>query len=270
MLKVHPSNYRVVGFTAGARAGRARDARAPLGDPARLRPRLRPARPAAGLLSDEPSAADRPRRRAPTSWCSPATSCSAARRPGSCSAGRSSSNASGATRSPAPCGWTRCRSPRWSVVLGLHAAERRDELPVWRMLRESPTEVRRRAELLARALDGDLEGAHVVASESTVGGGSVPGTVASVVRRRGPGAGPRRDGRPLALGPPDRVLPGRPSAACCSTSGRWRTTTCRTSCERSGTRSRGTTCRRWTDAAPQRSRISSSRPPATSTTASRA
>jgi L-seryl-tRNA(Ser) seleniumtransferase len=63
------------------------------------------------------------------------------------------------------------------VVLGLHAAERRDELPVWRMLRESPTEVRHRAELLSRSLDGDLEGARVVASESTVGGGSVPGTV---------------------------------------------------------------------------------------------
>ena len=78
------------------------------------------------------------------------------------------------------------------VVLGLHAAERRDELPVWRMLRESPTEVRHRAELLARALDGDLEGAHVVPSESTVGGGSVPGTVlpsfAVEVRAPDPGA----------------------------------------------------------------------------------
>jgi L-seryl-tRNA(Ser) seleniumtransferase len=63
------------------------------------------------------------------------------------------------------------------VVLGLHAAERRDELPVWRMLGESPTEIRHRAELLARSLDGDLQGAHVVASESTVGGGSVPGAV---------------------------------------------------------------------------------------------
>ncbi|HJU57807.1 MAG TPA: L-seryl-tRNA(Sec) selenium transferase [Actinomycetota bacterium] len=60
------------------------------------------------------------------------------------------------------------------VVLGLHAAERRDELPVWRMLGESPTEIRHRAELLARSLDGDLEGAHVVPCESTVGGGSVP------------------------------------------------------------------------------------------------
>ena len=59
------------------------------------------------------------------------------------------------------------------------------------MLRESPTEIRHRAELLARALDGDLEGAHV-SSESTVGGGSVPGTVlpsfAVEVRAPDPGA----------------------------------------------------------------------------------
>ncbi len=78
------------------------------------------------------------------------------------------------------------------VVLSLHAAERRDDLPVWRMLRESPTEIRHRAELLARALDGDLEGAHVVACESTVGGGSVPGTLlpsfAVEVRAPDPGA----------------------------------------------------------------------------------
>ena len=93
------------------------------------------------------------------------------------------------------------------VVLGMHAAERRDELPVWRMLRESPTEIRHRAELLARALDGDLEGAHVVSSESTVGGGSVPGTVlpsfAVEVRAPDPGAMAAR----LRSGLADRVLP---------------------------------------------------------------
>jgi L-seryl-tRNA(Ser) seleniumtransferase len=60
-------------------------------------------------------------------------------------------------------------------VLAAHATDRRQDLPVWRMLREPPEEVRRRAEGLAGALDGDLSGAHVVPCRSTVGGGSMPG-----------------------------------------------------------------------------------------------
>lgn len=60
-------------------------------------------------------------------------------------------------------------------VLAIHARGSLDELPVWRMLHEPATAVRERAADLARALDGDLEGAHVVASEASVGGGSVPG-----------------------------------------------------------------------------------------------
>jgi L-seryl-tRNA(Ser) seleniumtransferase len=60
-------------------------------------------------------------------------------------------------------------------VLAAHAAGRRDELPVWRMLREPLEEIRRRAEALAVGLDGELEDAHVVHCESTVGGGSLPG-----------------------------------------------------------------------------------------------
>ncbi|HSJ51890.1 MAG TPA: L-seryl-tRNA(Sec) selenium transferase [Actinomycetota bacterium] len=60
-------------------------------------------------------------------------------------------------------------------VLATHAAGRRDDLPVWRMLREPTEDIRHRAEALAIGLDGDLEGAHVVACESAVGGGSLPG-----------------------------------------------------------------------------------------------
>ena len=60
-------------------------------------------------------------------------------------------------------------------VLAIHAKGERGELPAWRMLRETPAEIRHWADRLARALDGDLEGAHVVASDSAVGGGSVPG-----------------------------------------------------------------------------------------------
>jgi L-seryl-tRNA(Ser) seleniumtransferase len=60
-------------------------------------------------------------------------------------------------------------------VLAAYAADRRREIPTWRMLREPVEEIRHRAELLAKALDGDLEGAHVVTCASSVGGGSMPG-----------------------------------------------------------------------------------------------
>lgn len=62
------------------------------------------------------------------------------------------------------------------TVLAAHARGRRANLPVWRMLREPADEVRRRAANLAEALDGELEGARVVPCASTVGGGSLPGS----------------------------------------------------------------------------------------------
>ena len=61
------------------------------------------------------------------------------------------------------------------AVLASYARGRGADLPVWRMLREPPEEVRRRAARLAEALDGELEGARVVPCASTVGGGSLPG-----------------------------------------------------------------------------------------------
>lgn len=62
-------------------------------------------------------------------------------------------------------------------VLVAHAKDRRAEIPTWRMLREPADHVRHRAELLARTLDGELAGARVVACDSAVGGGSLPGYV---------------------------------------------------------------------------------------------
>jgi L-seryl-tRNA(Ser) seleniumtransferase len=62
-------------------------------------------------------------------------------------------------------------------VLHLHAADRLDEIPVHRMLREPTAAVKRRAHELAERIGGDLEGAHVVPAESVVGGGSMPGRV---------------------------------------------------------------------------------------------
>lgn len=60
-------------------------------------------------------------------------------------------------------------------VLATIARGQRGSLPVWQMLREDEKDVHARAKVLARNLDGDLEGASVVKCESVVGGGSLPG-----------------------------------------------------------------------------------------------
>ncbi len=61
------------------------------------------------------------------------------------------------------------------AVLAAYARGEHRELPVWRMLEEPADHVKHRAERLAEALDGELEGARVRPSEATVGGGSMPG-----------------------------------------------------------------------------------------------
>jgi L-seryl-tRNA(Ser) seleniumtransferase len=60
-------------------------------------------------------------------------------------------------------------------VLSEYAKGTWEQLPVWQMLREPLDSVKHRAQELARKLDGDLEGARVVPAESAVGGGSLPG-----------------------------------------------------------------------------------------------
>jgi len=76
------------------------------------------------------------------------------------------------------------------VVLRMVATERSGEVPVVRMLRESADAVRRRAVRLAGLLDGELEGAHVERSDAVVGGGAMPEVTlpswAVHVRRRSP------------------------------------------------------------------------------------
>jgi L-seryl-tRNA(Ser) seleniumtransferase len=63
------------------------------------------------------------------------------------------------------------------TVLAMHAAgTAHDAVPVLRMIREPADSVHTRAQRLGSTLDGDLEGAHVQKCESLVGGGSVPGT----------------------------------------------------------------------------------------------
>jgi L-seryl-tRNA(Ser) seleniumtransferase len=63
------------------------------------------------------------------------------------------------------------------ATLALYATGRHGDIPVHRMLHESLDTVSKRAHVLTEAIGGDLEGAHVVRCESVVGGGSVPGQV---------------------------------------------------------------------------------------------
>ena len=67
------------------------------------------------------------------------------------------------------------------VVLAMIVRGEEPEIPVHRMLREAPGAVKARARNLAETVGGDLEGAsaHVRATESVIGGGSVPGGVLS-------------------------------------------------------------------------------------------
>ncbi|MBI3648458.1 MAG: L-seryl-tRNA(Sec) selenium transferase [Actinobacteria bacterium] len=61
------------------------------------------------------------------------------------------------------------------TVLAMHATGRRGELPVRRMLQEPLESVARRAHETCERVGGDLEGAHVARCESSVGGGAMPG-----------------------------------------------------------------------------------------------
>jgi L-seryl-tRNA(Ser) seleniumtransferase len=56
------------------------------------------------------------------------------------------------------------------VVLEAHLRGRRDDLPAWRSLRADSTDLERRAQGIARAVGGD-----VVATDAVVGGGTTPG-----------------------------------------------------------------------------------------------
>ena len=57
------------------------------------------------------------------------------------------------------------------AVLRMHAEGRRGDLPPWRQIAATPASVRRRARALAKELDG----AEVAPTETVVGGGSLPG-----------------------------------------------------------------------------------------------
>jgi L-seryl-tRNA(Ser) seleniumtransferase len=62
------------------------------------------------------------------------------------------------------------------ATLMLYATGRHGDVPVHRMIHTTADTLAKRAHRLAETIGGDLEGAHVVRCDSTVGGGSMPGT----------------------------------------------------------------------------------------------
>jgi L-seryl-tRNA(Ser) seleniumtransferase len=62
------------------------------------------------------------------------------------------------------------------AVLRLHATGRLVEIPVHRMLHDSADDVAHRARRLAETIGGELEGVRVVRCRSVVGGGALPGS----------------------------------------------------------------------------------------------
>lgn len=176
VLKVHPSNYRVVGFTASpAAADLGRLARASgvpflydLGSGLLDR--------AAGLAPDEPTAID-------------------ALRDGADVAVFSGDKLLGGPQAGIVVGGAllvarlrrhpiaravrvdKMQAAALERVLMYHARGDRDALPVWRMVRERAETIRHRAARLAEDLDGLFAGASVRRSQAVIGGGSMPGSV---------------------------------------------------------------------------------------------
>ncbi len=174
ILKVHPSNYRVVGFTASPPASDlatiARKAGVPfvydLGSGLLAR--------SAGLPADEPTAADALRDGADLAIFS------GDKLLGGPQAGIAIGRADLIERLRRHPIARAVRVDKMQVavlerVLLHHERGQLEALPAWRMLREPADVVRARAERLARALDGELEGASVRRSEAAIGGGSMPG-----------------------------------------------------------------------------------------------
>jgi L-seryl-tRNA(Ser) seleniumtransferase len=84
------------------------------------------------------------------------------------------------------------------AVLRMHATGRRDELPMWRALRATTSSLRQRASALAR----ELPDARTDRVEAVAGGGSLPGWALPSVAVRVPVPRPERTAARLRLGNP--------------------------------------------------------------------
>ncbi len=174
ILKVHPSNYRVVGFTAEPTLAELVDVGLAAGIPVLYDLGSGLLRRWAGVPTEEPSAVEA------LSGGADLVVFSGDKLLGGPQAGIVLGRADLVERLRRHPIARAVRVDAMQVagletVLATYARDRRDEIPVWRMLGEPAGDVHRRAQALATALDGELEGAFVVRCSSSVGGGSLPG-----------------------------------------------------------------------------------------------
>jgi L-seryl-tRNA(Ser) seleniumtransferase len=169
ILKVHPSNYRVVGFTDAAPATDLAALAANHGVPFAYDLGSGLLERTHGVPDDEPSAAEA------LGAGADVVTFSGDKLLGGPQAGIAAGRADLIARLRKHPLARALRVDKMQVaaleaVLRLHASGRRDDLPVWRLLRATPQSIKRRARAAAEAL-----GADVVAVESAPGGGSLPG-----------------------------------------------------------------------------------------------
>ncbi len=177
ILKVHPSNYRVIGFTAEATASEL----ATLASKHAI-PFLYDV--GSGLLDHERgAAADEPSLRGALRDGADLVTCSGDKLLGGpqvgCIVGRADLIAKLRTHPLARAVRVdKLQVAALEATLRLYAVGAGDEVPVRAMIHASTQHLAERAHRLAAAIGGDLEGAsaHVVRCGSVVGGGSMPGT----------------------------------------------------------------------------------------------
>jgi len=174
ILKVHPSNYKVVGFTAEVSA---KD----LGTLARDRGIPFVYDVGSGLLGRERSfPGDEPTVRGALADGADLVTCSADKLLGGpqagCIVGRTDLIRKLRTHPLARAMRVdKLQIAALEATLRLHATGRHDEVPVHAMVHAGDDLLAKRAHRLSESIGGDLEGAHVVRCESVVGGGSLPG-----------------------------------------------------------------------------------------------
>ena len=183
LMRVHPSNFRTVGFTEEPSLREltelaARRGLAVIDDIGSgvLSRDAGPAGRAARRTSPRPRTASPP---APTSCASRATSCSAGRRPASRSARPPRSSACGRIRSRGRCGSTSSRWRRWRRRCACTAIRARAaaEVPVLEMLAADEQELLERAVRIHDGIAADAPAGstvRIVRAAGRAGGGSLP------------------------------------------------------------------------------------------------